>query len=56
MKFFEEQRKELFEQFTKVVSEKEEMKKELDKTKKDLKQSKDTVEEIEKMETRRLRN
>ena len=44
----------MFEEFTKVVIEKEEMKKELDKTKKDLKESKDTVEEIEKMENEEI--
>ena len=54
LKNFEMQRKEMFEEFTKVVIEKEEMKKELDKTKKDLKESKDTVEEIEKMENEEI--
>ena len=47
---FEKQRTELFEQFTNIVNEKDEISRELFKTKKDLKESREILEENEKIE------
>ena len=47
---FEKQRTELFEQFTNVVNEKDEISRELFKTKKDLKESREILEENETIE------
>ena len=47
---FEKQRTELFEQFTNIVNEKDEISRELFKTKKDLKESREILEENETIE------